>query len=551
MDPCRGWGVVSSSVMLRRWRFGGAVAIACAAPGLIDCTSTTVGKDPGSDAAVGDDGSTGAEGDGAAGSASGGSPGSGANSGTGGGAGDGGGAGAGGTSGGTGGGSVDGGGNADAGEPVEGGISADAGPPPVPEHRLVLGAVVLFDGTCPAGWTELVDMQNRYVRGHDGDTDRAETGGDASHTHDIGGHDHTALEGGSEHTHAVTLQDSAQAGHDKDSLNRSLAHKDHRHPGTLSGPGGGPHEHAISAATPLTTTSADNLPAYREVVFCRLELADAEVPRQGMVLSPSLCAEGYTEVMDARDRLLRGHDGDDTYGELGGSDEHTHGFDHDHGGTTELGGAHTHGGNTAAPGSTSQLAEAGNGGSGASASHTHTLSLTSDSHQHSIAGEAVTVSASAVPRYHEVSVCKTEEPALIASGALILFDDVVCPDGFVERPEFQDRFLRGHDGDDIPGERSGSDVHDHDTSHSHGDMTDTVTHNHGGAIQTGLSDVIATDVCCDGTPPGHTTAAGGHRHTGSIAQGGGHAHPISEEAPSCTEASSVPEYRELLVCERE
>jgi hypothetical protein len=50
----------------------------------------------------------------------------------------------------------------------------------------VLGAVVLFDATCPAGWTELVDMRNRYLRGHDGDTDRAEVGGHASQAHDIG-----------------------------------------------------------------------------------------------------------------------------------------------------------------------------------------------------------------------------------------------------------------------------------------------------------------------------------------------------------------------------
>lgn len=125
------------------------------------------------------------------------------------------------------------------------------------------------------------------------------------------------------------------------------------------------------------------------------------------------------------------------------------------------------------------------------------------------------------------------------------------PEGFVERTEFQDRFLRRHDGDRTAGERSGSDTHVHDTSHSHGDMTDVATHNQGGTLQTGVSDSIPTAKCCDGSAGGATTAAGGHRHTGTIAQGGGHAHSISVATPSCAEASSVPEYRELLVCERE
>jgi hypothetical protein len=415
----------------------------------------------------------------------------------------------------------------------------------------VLGAVVLFDATCPAGWTELVDMRNRYLRGHDGDTDRAEAGGHASHAHDIGGHVHTAVEDGEAHTHNVNFLDSSQAGADNDVQNRSMAHKDHRHPGTVSDPGGGPHEHDIAATTPQTSAPADNLPAYREVVFCRLELADAEVPRQGMILAGAICGSGYDPVLDAQDRLLRGHDGDDTYGELGGSDGHTHDFAHDHGGITELGGAHAHTGTTALPGSTPSSVQGGNDGAGASATHTHTYDLTEQEHQHAFSGDSATKSTDAVPAYHEVLVCKAEEGGLIPSGALVLFDDVACPDGFTESMEFRNRFPRGDDGDDTPGERSGSDAHDHDTSHSHGGMTDSTTHDHDGTVLTSVAASITTARCCDGTSTGATTAAGGHRHTGTVVQGGAHTHPISAETPTITMASSVPEFRELIVCQRD
>ncbi len=421
--------------------------------------------------------------------------------------------------------------------------------PPPAEFPLLLGAVALFDSTCPAGFTELTDMRNRYVRGHDGDTDRAEAGGAATHSHDIAGHSHTALESGSAHTHGIGTNNPPHASGDTDTQNFSAAHRDHGHPGSMSDADGGAHEHGTIEALPLTTDEAEYLPAFREVVFCRLELPEAKVPVGGMVLASSKCGEGFTEVEDARNRFLRGHDGNDAYGELGGNDAHTHAFPHDHDGTTDLGGEHTHGGTTTGPSDSGTQLWGGADNPIALQNHTHSISLTADSHQHAFSGPSVTAGSEVVPSYHEVAVCKAGASSLLPKGALVLFDDVSCPDGFTERTQFQNRFLRGHDGDDDFGERSGSDTHDHVTSHDHGGMSESVAHNHGGTHKTGTASAARNGRISGGTPA--TQSTGNHTHSGVVTMSGEHAHPISSESPSSTESTSLPEYRELIVCERE
>jgi hypothetical protein len=418
---------------------------------------------------------------------------------------------------------------------------------------LSLGAVLMFDSSCPAGYAELTDLRDRYVRGHDGDTDRAETGGYASHTHDLGAHDHVALEAGSEHVHPVTLGNPTPTlGNDVTGSLANLSSPTHRHTGTASDLGGGPHTHTIPSSQPQTTEPADNLPSYREFVFCRLELPEANVPRNAMVLSGATCQAGFDEVLDARNRLLRGHDGDDRYGEAGGSDQHTHGFPHDHGGITDLGGRHNHGGSTTnSPDFVTGQRHADEQNSSAP-SHKHTISLAFDEHQHAFSGASALGAADSFPNYHEVTVCQATEQSPVASGTLVLYDDVACPEGFSEKADFRDRFLRGNDGDDTYGERSGSDMHDHDTAHNQGGLTETVSHNHNGTATVGGADsTIITARCCRGSEGPRSAATGGHTHGAAVGAAEAHAHAMSDGTPSITMSSNVPTYRELIVCEKD
>jgi hypothetical protein len=190
--------------------------------------------------------------------------------------------------------------------------------------------------------------------------------------------------------------------------------------------------------------------------------------------------------------------------------------------------------------------------SASATNHVHTVTVASDEHQHAFAGASVLASVSSLPRYHEVTVCKASEPALIPSGTLVPFDDVACPPGFTEAAAFRDRFLRGHDGDANPDERSGSDTHSHASSHAHGDTTGSVAHAHGGVATIGPANAtIITARCCRGAEGPRSAAVGGHTHAASVAAADAHAHVIESAAPSVTDVSLVPPYREFILCSRD
>ena len=45
------------------------------------------------------------------------------------------------------------------------------------------GQIVMFDSACPSGWTEVTAFQNKFPRGHDADGTYCETGGTDTHRH--------------------------------------------------------------------------------------------------------------------------------------------------------------------------------------------------------------------------------------------------------------------------------------------------------------------------------------------------------------------------------
>jgi hypothetical protein len=95
--------------------------------------------------------------------------------------------------------------------------------------------IAMFDGACPSGWTEVTAFRNRFVRGHDGDSSYGETGGSDTHDHSYSG---------------TTGGPSDEECH-KYSLICELSSNTHTH--DYSG----------------TTDTSSNIPAFREVVFCK------------------------------------------------------------------------------------------------------------------------------------------------------------------------------------------------------------------------------------------------------------------------------------------
>ncbi|MFN0253913.1 MAG: hypothetical protein ACKV2T_44025 [Kofleriaceae bacterium] len=212
----------------------------------------------------------------------------------------------------------------------------DARPSPLP-----MGLILPFDGACPTGFTERVDLANKYLRGHDGDAEYGETGGSTMHAHTIGAHVHSTAMAGATHTHQVTLTTSTQSHQGTRDDASSAASANHTHTATTS-MAGGPHAHALAMAVAFTSEAAPNEPLFREVVLCEVTGDPTVLPATAIALQGTTCGASWTSSVDAAGRLVRGHDLDGNIAEIGGTAQHSHRMVHDHGSLTSVGGDHTH-----------------------------------------------------------------------------------------------------------------------------------------------------------------------------------------------------------------
>jgi len=137
------------------------------------------------------------------------------------------------------------------------------------------GQIVMFDSACPSGWTEVTAFQNVFPRGHDGDATYCETGGSDSHCHNVSFSCTTAECGAHCHTtgciHYCVCGDIGC----KTSFTYTHCHVSSTWYMTLGGESSvvnmglcGCHAHSYSGACGGTSASS-NIPAYREVVFCK------------------------------------------------------------------------------------------------------------------------------------------------------------------------------------------------------------------------------------------------------------------------------------------
>jgi hypothetical protein len=270
-------------------------------------------------------------------------------------------------------------------------------------------AIAMFESACGGDWAEDTSFRNRFIRGDDGDAAFAETAGSDTHTHDTA-HDHggTTDQAGGSHTHPS----GGNTGTESVSVARPRATGNSFAPGhshAVAPRGPTLHEHGIAGATP-TVSSGSTLPPFYEMAFCSAVAAACPPPGMTALFAGS-CPSGWSEIMGARNRLIRGHDGDGTFGETGGSSaphQHTIGG-HGH----AIGDAgHTHEFATSVlttPPSLPQMA-AGGGGPGPFAlfDHDHGGTMTSEGiHSHTVTAGAGFNSgnASVVPPWREYVVC--------------------------------------------------------------------------------------------------------------------------------------------------
>lgn len=156
------------------------------------------------------------------------------------------------------------------------------------------GAIAIFDVDCPSGWTRVSAWDGKFSRGA---ASYGGSGGAATHTHDLPNHTHTTT------NHAHTAPTHAHTVGSHTHVGASHTHTgQHRHLGIVEGASntGTAAENVNAAATTTTTDAitantenatpnlaaggtgivtgsngacttgtADNLPAYIDVIFCK------------------------------------------------------------------------------------------------------------------------------------------------------------------------------------------------------------------------------------------------------------------------------------------
>jgi len=130
------------------------------------------------------------------------------------------------------------------------------------------GMISMFDSVCPDGWAEVEEFRNKFPRGDDdGWCSAGGTGGSDTHAHTTSACTNNTSQTGA-HTHAFCLRKSAfkcypsGGGCTADGVYDAVLC-------VLCATGSaGDHLHTVSVGG-IATDSQNNIPAFREVVFCK------------------------------------------------------------------------------------------------------------------------------------------------------------------------------------------------------------------------------------------------------------------------------------------
>ncbi len=180
--------------------------------------------------------------------------------------------------------------------------------------------------------------------------------------------------------------------------------------------------------------------------------------------------------------------------------------------------------------------------------HTGTSSSAGAAHTHPITDSTLQASGPAanLPAYREVVVCAANATAEVPVGARILVQGE-CVGPWTADASFDDRLLRGHDGDDDQAETGGSDTHDHTIAHDHGGATGlSPSHTHG----VNLNSLVVTNGATrnvNGSAPLSAIAEYEHAHSAQLTASQ-HLHNIDAPTASSASGGDAPSWRAAEVC---
>lgn len=136
------------------------------------------------------------------------------------------------------------------------------------------GAIMLFDASCPTGYTRFSALDSRFPRGN---STYGATGGSDSHDHSFsdtstasGSHSHTfsaTTTTNGAHTHTMSTSSSVQTGSGPSPVvsTTTSSNGDHTHDVSGSTSSQTTHTHDVSGTTGLT----GNIPAYLNMIYCK------------------------------------------------------------------------------------------------------------------------------------------------------------------------------------------------------------------------------------------------------------------------------------------
>lgn len=392
-------------------------------------------------------------------------------------------------------------------------------------------------GTIPSGWTRVTALDDLFPRGSAAAVSGA-TGGTATHSHTTPGHDHHI----NSHTHSVGgstgTSNSSTTSARFNGASQAQADQPHSHTRTANTGSGGAAE---SGSTAPATDSADNLPAYRRVIWVQSDGSPTAFTAGMLAFS----AEDVTDWADdaaSSGRYLRGAAAGGNGGATGGSNTHSHTVaSHSHTGVT-------HGHSIASTGLSNPLStiEAGDGSSQPEwlPRHTHPMTVGSSASGSTNASDGgPTDSVSLEPPNRRLRVLantggglSTRMIGLFRGNSAALPATMVRCDGSNGTPDMRDWFARER-GSDSLGTTGGTTTHTHTTgNHSHTMPSHTHTTSVG-VSQTNSFERPSFGDLGDSPTTSHTHTSGG---TGSTT-------PTTQTSTSGTTGSTnhVPQYEDV------
>jgi hypothetical protein len=392
-------------------------------------------------------------------------------------------------------------------------------------------------GSIPSGWSRVTALDGLFPRGSAATTSGA-TGGTASHQHTTPGHEHHI----NSHTHSVGgstgSSNSSTTSARFNGASQQQADQPHTHTRAANTGSGGA---ATSGSASPATDSANNLPAYRDVIWIQSNGSPAAFTAGTLVYSAETVA-GWADDASSSGRYLRGAGTGANGGATGGSNTHSHTVaSHSH-----TGASHSHSlGNTGLSNPLSTI-EAGDGSSQPEwlPRHTHPQTVGSSSTGSTNSSDGgVTDTVSLEPPNRRLRILanlagglQTRMIGLYRGDAGALPATMVRCDGSNGTPDMRDWFARERGADSL-GTTGGATTHSHTTgSHSHTMSSHTHTTSVG-ASQTNSLERPSFGDLGDSPTVGHTHTSGNTGSTTPTTQ--------TSASGSTDTVSHVPQYEDV------